>query len=387
MMALALMLTGAAFFLPSIPLWCAGLPLLLAIMARAFTTRFVLALSFFFWPALTATLGLTALGYPTLPVSFGTALAVLVLPLLMAWLGIVPVSLALLLLPTFPANPLLVLIDALPGSPSLITLILPLLWLLIVEALNPPFLRAFLTLLFCAGLGAGHLGAAFSSDQTETRPAPAIWVEQPVPVAITERGSWVRLRDSLAPGSEAILGENLFTEDDVEALAFWRKAARDRNLTLWIGVKARDGRGMLLHLAPDTVSIDPEPAAAARYGIPGITGTWRQMDPRPTAPGDGADTTTATAAPQKHTNPDWLFCYEALLPHAWMPLRRANQQAAPQTPRPIVVLASDRWLTPLPFHVTRRKVARAMADMAGREVYFAETGRTILLRSTQGDSP
>jgi len=373
LLALALALTGGALFLPGVPLWCAGLPLVMAIGAQSFTTRFVLALSFFFWPALAATLGLTALGHPALPVSLGTALAALVLPFLMAWLGIVPVSLALLALPIFPASPLPALADALPGPVSLTGLGLLLVGLLIVERINLPLTRLFLLLLFCGGLGAGHLFAAIYADRIETPQYRLTWIEHPIPPAITERAGWIRLRDSLPGSSEAILGENIFTADDPDARAFWRQAAKDRDLTLWIGVQAQDGRATLLRLVPETTSIDPEPVAAARYGIPGITGTWGQMPPRRSGP---------TETGRIDAGADWLFCYEALLPQAWAPLLIAHRHPDQVNPRPIVVLASDRWLDPLPFHVTRRKVARAMAHVAGREVYFAETGRTILLRNT-----
>ena len=375
--AIALAVTGGAFFLPAVPLWCAGLPLLAAITAWRFTTRFVLALCFFFWPALVATLGLTALGHPALTVSLATTLAVLILPLLMAWLGIVPVSLALLALPTFPANPVPVLADALPGPISLTGLGLILAGLLVVERITPPLTRIFLTVLFCAGLGLGHLFAAIYADRSATHSSPkgaqATWIEHPVPSSITERAAWIRIRDSLPDGTEAILGENLFAQGDLEALAFWRQAARDRNLTLWVGIQAQNGRGTLLRLSPEMTSINPEPVAAARYGIPGITGTWGQMPPLDGKPGETEDIDTAV---------DWLFCYEALLPRAWIPLLNSGQSRN----RPVVVLANDRWLGSLPFHVTRRKVARAMAGMAGRPVHFAETGRTILLRTPEGDT-
>lgn len=372
LMALALVLTGAAFFLLAVPLWCAGLPLMLAMVSPHFTSRFVLALAFFFWPALIATHGLTELGHPALPVSLGTALAVLVLPLLMAWLGVVPVSLALLALPVFPASPLFALIDALPVPVSLTGLGLLLLVLMAVESPAAPLTRVFLALLFCAGLGAGHVFADLSAGRTDTRPAQDAWVAHRVPPAITERAGWIRLRDSLPEGAEAILGENLFDQDDAHALAFWRQAAQDRALTLWTGVRAQDGRGTLLRIGPDTTSPGPEPVAAARYGIPGLTGTWGQMPPLE----NGPDETERIDA-----GIDWLFCYEALLPWAWVPLLAAGEHSGPPDARAIVVLASDRWLAPLPFHITRRKAARALARMSGREVYFAETGRTVLLRN------
>ena len=373
LMAFAIGLTGAALFLPAVPLWCAGLPLLMAIMAQSFTNRFVLCFAFFFWPALTATLGLTTLGHPAPLVSAGTALAVLILPLLMAWLGVVPVGIALLALPTFPASPLPVLADALPGPVPVSGLGLLLVMLMIIEHIPLPFTRGFFTLLFCAGLGLSHFFAWIYADRVEADLPQTAWAEHPVPVSITERAGWIRLRDSLPQGSEAILGENLFAEGDIEALDFWRQAARDRTLTLRVGIHANNGRGMLLRLSPETAAIRPAPVAAARYGIPGITGTWGRMPSLEPGPD-----------PDDDAGVDWLFCYEALLPWAWVPILVSGGHFDKSTARPVVVLANDRLTGPLPFHVTRRKVARAMAGLAGRRVYFAETGRTILLRNTEG---
>ena len=377
----------AAFFLPAVPFALALLPLFAGLWSGARTVRFTTLTSFMIWPVFLSAWGLHGLeiGPPELLWTCAAGLVIL-LGLLAAQTGIVPATLLLTLIPVFPASPLLPLAALLPGlGPA--GLFGTLTGLALIEAVRRARRRRALLALtaFCLGIWAmGH--ALIRAHLAEPDDGKG-WREISEPAAITERGRWIALREQLPEGATILLGENLFAAEDSEARAFWCRAVETRRLTLYAGVAEPYGdtrRGALWRLdAQSCTTPKPHPATLAlhraTFGIPRLTGTWGVMRPTPTrASGD------ANVA-------DWLICLEAFLPWAWAGLL-TDTGPDRRVPRPVIVLSNDTAFRPLPslplmpapgpppVHVLRRKAATAMAGLTGRDVLFAETARTLLLR-------
>ncbi len=363
-------LAFAAFFLPSVPFALALLPLLVAAWSGLAALRAAAMAGFMLWPAIASATGLVGVGMDPGVAWAGAAGIVVALSLLAAGTGILPVTLALLALPVFPASPLLPLAALLPGA-GFAGLIVTALALTVAETLRSRRIRTVLFTGIAATLAVWNIlpGAPGAG-------ATSLWREIPEPVTITERARWIALRDSLPEGGTASLGENIFRAEDADARAFWCRAAKTRNLTLFIGVsEPYEGvrRSALRRLDPETCARTGDATITrAGFGIPGVTGTWTLME------GDG---TSAAHDPGF----DVLICLEAFLPWAWVSLLTED-------PRPVVVLSNDGAFGPvvaslpvlgsLPVSVLRRKAARAMAGLSGRQVHHAETGRTALLLST-----
>ena len=370
-------ITAGAFFLPGAPLGAALLPLGAAFWAGAAPARAAAMMAFAIWPIGLCAWGLVGTGAPPL-IMAPAAFLVVALGLIAGVIGLLPVTLFLTLIPVFPASPALPLAAMLPGT-GLIGPAGAALLLAAIEATRCARIRRGGLALATGGLcvwaalhsGASPPGAPGSGAQ---------WVERRVPPAFTERGGWIALRRALPDGATIVMGENLFDAEDAAARAFWCRAARVGNLTVLLGVAEPYGaarRGAVWRLDAETCAARPRADPAlyrAGLGIPGLTGTWGPMRPaahaRAILPG-----ATASA-------PDWLICLEAFLPWAW-----AGVLTGPARARiPVVVIANDSAFGPLPglgappVGVLRRKVARAMAGLAGRPVYFADTGATYLIR-------
>ena len=398
----SLAVTLAGFFSPDVPFWIAGLPLAAAIVIGTPDARAIAMAAWMFWPAVIIVDGLGGVGaLPDMPAWPAALLAAVILGGLAALAGITTPVLFLVLIPVSPASPLLVIADAVPGT-GLAGLLLAVCGFMMAEALPGTALRTVAVCLIMAG--AGGLSAPFDASFAASRAQapPTAWQSVPVPLTVTERTRWIVLRDSIAHGSRVVMGENIFHASDREAAAFWCDAARTRDLTLWIGVYADDGmprRGEIWRFDRDTCAgpqPHPQPVYAARFGVPGITGTWGPMEP--VAGGNAG--------------PHWFICLEAFLPVAWLMLpATANPSYRPAVPsgasyrpavpsgasyrpavpsgqdRPVIVLANDTPVDALPVAILRRKVARAMGGLHGRIVLFAETGHSILVAKPAGDSP
>ena len=374
-------ITFAAFFLPAVPFALALLPLAAGIWSGERPARFMTMAYFMVWPFLLAAWGLYGLniGTPELVLASVTAL-VIILGLLAAQIGVVPTTVFVSLIPVFPASPILPLAALLPGFglPGLFGVITG---LAVIEATHNYRRRRFLLILLATGLVLWSMGHALIRGPLTAEKHPG-WTELAVPATITRRARWIAVRDMLPDHSTAILGENVFTWDDTEARAFWCRAATSRNLTLFTGVSESYGtaaRGAVWRLDAESCSSIPNTTPAvhrARFGIPGLTGTWGPME---TATGTRAD-----------PGFDWLICLEAFLPWAWTGILTDPTPAHEET-HPVFVLSNDTSFRPLPalgtppVHSPRRKVGAAMAGLAGRSVQFAETGRTILLKDPEGD--
>ena len=372
----ALALTFIGFFHPTLPLWLAGLPLIGAIVIGKPLARAIAMTAFLLWPIAASAYALVTLDYSALLVWPLAVLSLGVLATAAAGIGIFFLTLLLTLLVVFPASPVLLIADALPGT-GLIGPLLLLIGLGFAETRRHLWQRSAAVFMLSA--------ATLAWGQYYQRPEPpeVAWRVVSEPRMITERARWIALRDSLPPGSQAIFGENVFKTGNHAAVAFWCEAVRSRALTLWIGVMAENRRGQVWRFDPQTC---PRPAGgavivhAARYGIPGLTGTWRAMDPvgpngdsedtNPNGPSRGSEDTDNT--------PAWLICYEAFLPWAWIPVLTAQNPA-----RPIVILSNDRAFGTLPLPTLRHKVSRAMAALTGRTVLHAETGRHFLLKGPE----
>ena len=385
--------TFAAFFLPSIPFALALLPLFAGLWSGARTVCFTTMTSFMIWPVFLSAWGLHGVGVSETLVVWTLATGlVTALGLLAAQIGILPATLLLAFIPVFPASPLLPLAALLPGlDPASLFGVLTALAL--TEATRRPRRRRTLLGLTTCCLGIWAMGHGLIREHNAQH-LRIDWRETPEPTAITERGRWIALREQLPEGTVAILGENLFNAKNDEARAFWCHAVTTRNLTLYLGVAEPYGavaRSAVWKLDAETCAKPPvlrkTPAIhRAGLGIPYLTGTWGPMRNTP-VPASGAG-----------EEADWLICLEAFLPWAWAGLLMDTSQDH-TAPRPVIVLSNDGAFRPLPYlppmpalghppvHELRRKAATAMARLTGRPVYFAETGRTLLLNPALKRTP
>lgn len=344
-----------ALFHAAVPFWIAGLPLVAGIWAGTPLARAAAMAGWMAVPAATSAFGLAGIGQPGALVWTGAAIVVVACAVLAARLGIATVTIALTLVPVFPASPVVVLADTLPGL-GLIGLGIAALCLFAVEHL--PRGRTPLLLALVGLLGAWKIQSP--------PPGPSAWTAIPEPPGASERGRWLAILELVPEGATAILGEAVFRDGDLAALGFWCRAAEARDLTLFIGVTEtwrRADRGAVWRLDRETCAPGRAPAIAERawLGIPGVTGGWRPM---PRAGGDA-------------TGPDFLICLEGFLPWSWARL------AAARASRDVVVVSNDGAFGSLPVHVMRRKAAGAMAALDDRAVAHAETGRTVLVRAAQ----
>ena len=291
----ACIVTAVGFFWPGVPLWAAGLAMLIAIVTGLRSYRAIAMASFLLWPAVLCAVGLVAIGFHPVPVWVVAAIVVIALTALSALTGVAILAAIVTLITVFPASPLLVIADAMPdtgllgggvhtgasdlvgasalvgasglvGASALVGPIVVLVCLAIVEfrqakrrrtkkggkAARMPgkrtadvLHRAGAVAMIAVGIVVWNLAlSAPNASISGSGPAAAantIWQEMDEPRAVTERGRWIALRHMLPEGGEAIFGENFFRADDHDAIAFWCDAARQQNLKLWIGVRVDQG--------------------------------------------------------------------------------------------------------------------------------------------------
>lgn len=345
-----------AFFIESVPFWLAGLPLLAGIWVRTPRARIAAMAGWLAVPAAVSAIGLVGIGHAPELVWPGATVAVLVLAALAGVIGISLASVALTLVPWFPASPLVALADVLPGYGigALCIVVLALAWIEHLPGYRGQALGCVLVVLVAVNAVELNSGAAPASR----------WAEVPEPAAATETGRRLAMRDVLPEGGAAILGEAVFREEDWSARAAWCRVASERDVTLFVGVTESMGgtdRGAVWRLDRETCAPGAAPDIAARawLGIPGVSGGWLPMRG---AHGGG-------------TGSGFLVCLEGFLPWAWARLTSEGRE------RDVVVISNDGAFGVLPVHVLRRKAAGAMAALVKRGIAHAETGRTVLVRA------
>ena len=366
--------TFLAFFAPSVPFALALVPLVAGVLMGTRRARAAAMACFMLWPVMISAIGLIGTELDAVMVWGGAVAGLTALAGLAAFAGVTGTTLMLLAVPVFPASPLLPLASLSGGS---------LLWIVVsltiascVEYAGPRslYLRAGLLAIPVTALIGVHVAPLMRAEGAEhAAQARPVWQELRVPPALTERGQWLVLRDSLPTGATVVLGENMFRAEDAEPLSFWCRAARARDLTVFIGVSEPYGgtrRGAVWRLDSDRCR--PRPISAqyrARLGIPGLTGTWGRME-------RAADEATVSAVAHRDPEADWLICFEAFLPWAWAGLLQDGATAAP-----VVILSNDSAFGAQAgaMSTLRRKAAAALGRLTGRPVHHAEAGRTYLI--------
>ncbi len=360
----SLAVTVAAMCVPHVPLSLALVPLLLAIWQGTPGAR-VLGIAVFIAPAAAlCTSGLIGTGIASFPAISGALAFCAVVSAVPAVTGIVVTGVLLAAIPFFPASPVAAIAACVPGF-GLTGLVAAGLALAAVEAMRSKHMRTVLALPLAVAAPVTETLRSHSSDSGG-------WKEMPEPATITERVRWIALRDSMPPGSEVILGENVFDARDSDALSFWCDVAVERHLVLYIGVADPASgyrRGTVWRLDSEACHVGRQPGwieYEARIGIPLLTGTWSSMAP--------------FRASESESAVDWLLCLEAFLPRTWAPLLTSSSD------RPVVVLSNDAAFDAVapgsgsaPVRTLRRKAAAAMASLSGRTVLHAETGQTFLV--------
>jgi len=397
-------LAYAGFFLDGAPLWLALAPLAWGLVIGTRIVRGAAMAAAMLWPVTLSGIGLTGAGVAPWLVWPGATAVLVGLSGLAAIAGIGGATVSLLAVPVFPASPLLALADALGGVAHPLALGAAVLATCACLELGPRFLRAVARpSVRAAVLGIVLVPLALSMPASSgaanlAGPEPeAEWRERAVPRAFSEHGSRLLLRAQLPRGGTVVLGENVFEAEDAGARAFWCAAVIDRDVTLFAGVSEPYGtvrRGAIWRLDRDGCAngAHPTPVHRARFGIPGLTGTWGPM---------ASDVENGPRVAGEPGTEHWLICLEAFLPRAW--LRGVPDRGAVHRPSwlsgpanmgvadnvaPVLVLSNDGAFGRHADAASRlrRKIAGAMAgvmargpDGRPRPVLHAETGRTVLI--------
>ena len=397
-------LAYAALFAPNVTLAWLIIPLVIGITVADPRTKAVMMGVTLVWPIGVCSLGLINLGESAVVITVGAALLLGAIAALASVVGITMTTIGLLAIPIFPASPLLVLValvQTLPypligfGVVLLFALGIELRWLY-RRSYPPapsssghdrtmrPIYRVIMTAVGAFILLLSILKAQIAELQP-LRVQPAGWFTVEQPLAITDYGSRLKLRDAIRertyPNSLVILGETMMAAADTEAVAFWCEIVAANDITLLIGVSAGD-RSTLWRLTAETCAqrrTTPMVFLQARLGVPSHTGPFWPAALYPDAP------LTAHFGPgDPVTGRDVLLCIEAFLPWAWIkgPWRHAltSQRA------PVVIVSNDRafgrWAPAV--RELRRKVARAMASLVLSHrrpplVLHAETDHSFLI--------
>lgn len=358
-------------FYPDVPLWIPGASLIAAIVLGTRNARQGAAAGYLFGPVLVCAWGLIGIGWMAVPVMLGAGLLLILGGIMAGRVGITGFVIGLTLIPFFPASPLLLLGGSLPGA-GLFGLVGVLALFALLELArycgHVPNTAASLMAL----IGIYTLVHLTNTDQS-VQTGGVGWSAVAEPITATKWGRWILIRDALPQGATAVLGESVFDAEDRSAAAFWCRAARDKDLILFLGVSEpyRDTRrGAVWRFDPKVCNGfgSPRPIYRAVMGIPTVTGTWSRMEPAVSPPDTSDDPFDGRI----------MICLEAFLPWIWLPhlLDRSSHDA------PFVVLSNDTAFHPLPVWHLRHKSARAMAGLIGAEVVHAETTRGFLLKDT-----
>ena len=345
-------LTGAGCLFDAAPFVIAYLPLagvLLVGTERRWEASALIA-GHFLWPTLISGWGLVQLGYDPVAVIGGAACLIALVTALFLWLGLGPGSVLLAALPAFPANPLLVTGALLPGTGVWGGPVL-LFWALLTGWAPRLWQRAGL-------LAAIALAPVVLHDRAVTSPEPMLQkIDLSGIRALTERGHWMDILSRVNEGDTLILGENILMADDSATIAWWCRAVETRNITALIGVMGTGGLGEVWMVESGMEC--PVPLYRAALGVPFVNAEIFA----------GYRATHLAVSPDvARPEIDWLICFEAFSLWRWISLGLNSH-----SPRPVVILANDRWTDPIPTASLRRKVTGAFAALYGREVAHADT--------------
>lgn len=399
------------------PLAIGLLPLLVLLEARSLSLRAAIGAGWMMPAALPIGWGLWQLDHPLMAFAVPfAAIALFVTSLLTLRLGLT--CLALIALPVWPNNPLIYLADLGLSREALLAAAL-------IAALAEwlPYhlwLRRSLAMLAAFALTYLALTPKPVSQQTAFN-GFLLGSYTPRIQAVTPYGEWRAIADwantSETRGVKIVVLPESATHES-ELVPAW---CRDLSLMpdhLYAGVLLDDGRAELRYYTSETCPTGT-PFGYADLPIPYLTdgyslGQAGARDPRPRegietqdvgSQSEGASSHLAPFAfwddlilratgltPDPITRPaigplthaDWVICFEASSLTYWLGVD-------PNTPTPILVLSNDSWTDPIPVPTMRRKFGRAMARMIGRDVHFAERGRSLILghsiSSGQTDGP
>lgn len=387
------------------PLAIGLLPLLVLLEACGISLRTAIGAGWMMPAALPIGWGLWQLGHPLMAFAVPlAAIALFVASLLTLRLGLT--CLALIALPIWPNNPLIYLADLGLSREALLATALI---VVIVEWLPyHRWLRRSLAML-----------AAFALTFLALMPKPVS--QQSVfngyllgnyttrIQAVTPYGEWRAIAEwagtDQARGAEIVILPESATHE-AEAVPPW---CRDLSLMpddLYAGVLLDDGRAELRYYTQETCP-NGIPFGYADLPIPYLTdghspqqdgagGTRLREGAETRDLGSQPDTPSPRLAPFAFwddliwratgltpdpkprpavgplTHADWVICFEAFSLTYWLGVD-------PNTPTPIFVLSNDSWTDPIPVPTMRRKFSIAVSRMIGRDVLFAERGRSLIL--------
>lgn len=372
---IASLLTYLGFFAEAIPFAIAYIPILLAVMFISPRNKFLCLTAHFMWPAIISGWGLIQLGHTT-------ALVVPVficLTILISW-SLVKITigvgtLALGLIPFFPASPLLITGDIFSNTGIVGLMLFPVV-LLLVETIrsNRKKIAIVSTVLFVAcllrveGIGT-QVGSILIANSTDSLPQYT-QVSTSEIKAITKTGHWRGLEKRIPKNATVILGENIISHDDPAARSFWCRVARNKNTQIYVGVRGAHDIGEVW-LFGSTHCLNPKRIYAAQVGIPTVSGFWTPNISHWSAWLSPGQTSLPFA---KQSPPEWIACFEGFSIFRWVGMARTNANH-------VVVIANDKWTDPLNVSLLRRKASQAFGNLFNLDVVYAETGENLLVKS------
>lgn len=356
---LSFALATVGLWVYELPLWINIIPVILVFFYPSYRFKALIGLGWMLPIAIPTFWGLWSIGHPVWAVIISLS-GMFGFALIGARIGYSVLSLILLFIPHWIASPVSMIADLVPaGGWSGVAVVFGLWVALDIMAWLKVgmYRKAAFLLTAMAGLGIYNLTEPFSLGQS-TLPYTITERDLANVAAITPRGEWAQISETISPDATGIiLGESATDNGATSLIPDWCRWSEQTGTAIYAGIRTDEGGSEAWLIDPQSCS-DGTPVYRPMISIPGITGDW------------GVDTATLYP-PTSAILADWMICFEAFSIARWANIR-ADQ------PHPIVVLSNDSWTAPLPVRIMRRKVAEALADLLDRDIYFADRGVTLL---------
>jgi hypothetical protein len=269
-------------------------------------------------------------------------------------IGVAAALLCLLWIPIWPGHPMLLLGYATPMGAGAAIIVAFCMVLALDRTPAAKLPRILLLLATISGLGQ----SLWLRHDTTARSIP-LFNETTLATETPGYQSAARhIVSQVPPGSTIITGENILRPGTRTAgVSYWCRAARKKNLTIYLGIEDQLGAGQMWRVSSEdcpNIALVYDPY----FGVPGFS------------QGEGFGTILPTDFSGKRVT--WMACFEAMSLRRWLsPDVRSGEL--------VVTYANDNWIKTFPARAYRRSTASLAARLFGKEIYFADKNRSALV--------